>query len=178
MGPNPQVFSQDLTWLFLFYRSYPKFFSKFDVRMNYHKSYVFSKICRILFIVGSTSSLFILPENLSNFGGVFPVISWRLKKSFPLNLVRSPEIRGVSSMLSYQIVSSHANSFHPSGAFQELLSLSIIRRPSFLEDFFIISFQIRSLIILYPCPFVHLNILPVLRSSVLYQLMIFLFFCI
>ena len=36
VGPNPQVFSQDLTWLFLFSRSYPNFFSKFDVRMIYH----------------------------------------------------------------------------------------------------------------------------------------------
>ena len=37
----------------------------------------------------------------------------------------------------------------------------------FLEYFFVPSFQIRYPIILYPCPFVHLNILLVLRSSIL-----------
>ena len=41
MGPNPQVFSQDLTWLFLFSRSFFKYISKFDVRMNWHQSNVF-----------------------------------------------------------------------------------------------------------------------------------------
>ena len=39
-----------------FSRSYPKFFSKFDVRMIYHQTNVFSKIFQIIFIVGSTSS--------------------------------------------------------------------------------------------------------------------------
>ena len=37
----------------------------------------------------------------------------------------------------------------------------------FSEDFFVLSFQIRSPIILYSCPFVRLHILPVLRSSML-----------
>ena len=41
VGPNPQVFSQDLTRLFLFFRSYSQFCSKCDIRMNYHQSYVF-----------------------------------------------------------------------------------------------------------------------------------------
>ena len=60
VGPNPQVFFQDLTWLFQFSRSSLKFISKFDVRMIYHQSNVFSKIYQILFIIGSTFSIFIL----------------------------------------------------------------------------------------------------------------------
>ena len=43
----------------------PKFISKFDVRMSYHQSDVFSKIFQILFIVGSTFLIFI-PEYLNN----------------------------------------------------------------------------------------------------------------
>ena len=39
MGPNPQVFSQDLTRLF-FSGVILKVISKFDVRMYYHQSYV------------------------------------------------------------------------------------------------------------------------------------------
>ena len=38
VGPNPQVFSQDLTWLFSFPGVTLKFFSKFDVRMICHQS--------------------------------------------------------------------------------------------------------------------------------------------
>ena len=44
----------------------PKFFSKFDVRMNFI-SQMFSKLSfKLIFIVGPTSSLFILPEYLNN----------------------------------------------------------------------------------------------------------------
>ena len=39
----------------LFSWSYPNFFSKCDIRMNFHQSEGFSKIFQILFIIGSTS---------------------------------------------------------------------------------------------------------------------------
>ena len=44
VGPNPQVFSQDLTWLFELSGAILKFISKFDVRMNFHQSHAFSKV--------------------------------------------------------------------------------------------------------------------------------------
>ena len=55
----------------------PKFFSKCDVRMDSISHMLFQDRFQIIFIVGSTPSLFILPEYLSNFGGV----SRRLSKT-------------------------------------------------------------------------------------------------
>ena len=82
---------------------------------------------QIIFIVGSTSLLFILPEYLSKFWWCFSSSFEDQRRRFLLNPTVLLEIRGASSMLSYQIVSSHAILFHPSRVFQELLSLSIIR---------------------------------------------------
>ena len=65
VGPNPQFFSQDLTWLFYFPGAILKFISKFDVRMNCHQSYVFLQDLSKKFIVGSTFLIFIL-ECLNN----------------------------------------------------------------------------------------------------------------
>ena len=45
---------------------------------------------QIIFIVGSTSSLFILPEYLSNFGGVSHR-HLKIEEEFLLNLARSLE---------------------------------------------------------------------------------------
>ena len=67
----------------------PKFLSKFVVRMNFHQLDAFPRSISNHFIVGSTSSLFILPEYLSNFGGVFPSSFEDRRRVFPLNLVRS-----------------------------------------------------------------------------------------
>ena len=49
VSPNPQVFSQDLTWLFYFPGVTLKFFSKFDVRMSYHHSNAFLQDLSISF---------------------------------------------------------------------------------------------------------------------------------
>ena len=71
----------------------PEFFSKFDVRMNFIGQ-MFSKInFKLFFIVDSTSSLFILPEYLNNFGVISRRHSQHLKTEveFSLNLVHSPE---------------------------------------------------------------------------------------
>src|SRR4051812_4807625 len=68
------------------------------------------------FMFGSIFSLFILPEYLNNFIGVPCRHSEHLKteEEFILNLVRTPEIRGASSMLSYRFASIRAILFiHP-----------------------------------------------------------------
>ena len=54
VGPNPQVFSQDLTWLFLF-RSYTQILFKVWRKNDFHQSHAFSKIAfKFFFIIGST----------------------------------------------------------------------------------------------------------------------------
>ena len=59
------------------------------------------------------------------------------------------------------------NYFHPSGVFQELF-FRLYYPEAFISEYFVVlSFQIRSPIILYSCLFVRLHILPVLRSSML-----------
>ena len=61
--------------------------------MNFISQMSFQDQFQIIFIVGSTSSLFITPEYLNNFGVISRRHSLRLKteEEFLLNLVRSPE---------------------------------------------------------------------------------------
>ena len=85
VGPNPQVFSQDLTWLFLFPRISSNFLSKFDVRMNYHQSNAFHQDLSNSFHRWFNLFILILPECLNKFMVVFLIIIlciWRPKKSF------------------------------------------------------------------------------------------------
>ena len=78
------------------------------------------------------------------------------------------KFRGSSFMSSSRIIPFVRYSFsYPSGVFQELLSCFVDPEASISKYFFVLSFQIRSPIILYPCPFIRLNILLVLRSSIL-----------
>ena len=67
MGPNPQVFFQDLTWLSQLSRSYSQIHCKVW-RKNELLSdkCLFSKIFQILFIVNSTFIFFVIPECLYN----------------------------------------------------------------------------------------------------------------
>ena len=67
--------------------------------MNFISQMPFQDRFQTLFIVGSTSLLFILPEYFSNFV-VFLVVSRRPKKSFPLSIAILSKIHGSSFMLS------------------------------------------------------------------------------
>ena len=154
MGPNPQVFFQDLTWLFLFSRSYPQILSKFDVRMSYHQSNVFLQD-----LLNSSHRQF----NLSNihpgvsqrFMVVFLIVIlniWRPKKSSSLSVLL--KIHGASLMTSSHNCFDCEDSFHPPGTFNELFPF--LSYKGHLFKYF--SFQ----------PSAHiLQILPVHHSNIL-----------
>ena len=86
MGPNPQVFFQDLTWLFLFFPELSSnFFLKFDVRMIYHQSNVFLQDLPNSFHHWFNFSILLYSGVSQQFMVVFLVvflIIWRPKKSF------------------------------------------------------------------------------------------------
>ena len=143
VGPNPQVFSQDLTWLF-FSQCYSQIHFKFDVRMNYHQSYSFSKIFQIIFIVVSTFIFFIIPEYLNN--------SWWCFSSSFLDLKTEEEFSSKSYLFSQRfvmlawchpliIVFNCENSFHPSGAIRESFQFDS-PKAIISEDLFVLNIQL------------------------------------
>ena len=77
------------------------------------------------------------------------------------------KIHGSYLLPSSQIVSNRAILFLPIRSISELFSFLDHPKAIISEDFFVLSFQIQTPIILYSCPFVRLNILLVLRSSIL-----------
>ena len=86
MDPNPQVFPRILSDSSNFPEAILKFISKCDVRMDSISNMSFQVWFQILSFVGSTSSIFILPEYLSNFGGIF-CRHLKTEEEFSLNLV-------------------------------------------------------------------------------------------
>ena len=113
----------------------PKFFSKFDVRMNYRQSNVFLQDLSNSFIVGSSFLLSILPECLNNFGGISCHHSRILKaeEEFLLNLAPfSTRFMVLASCHPLIIVFNCENSFptHPEH-FMSCFHFLIIQRPSF-----------------------------------------------
>ena len=112
-----------------------KFFSESDVRMNFISQMPFQDLVQILFIVGSNPFVFILPEYLSNFGGV----SHRhLKTEEEFSSKSCPFSRRFVVLASF-ILSNYSNCqiffSYPSGVCQKLISVYFHRRPSFQFSF-------------------------------------------
>ena len=145
MGPNPQVFSQDLTWLFLFSRSYPQnFLSKFDVSMIYHQLNVFlqdfsnSFHCWFNFYILLYSGASII------LGGVSRCHSHLLKteEEFLFNLAPfSSRFMVLACCHPLIIIFDCENPFHPSGDIQGYFQFDY-PEPIISEDLFILSFQL------------------------------------
>ena len=130
MGPNPQVFSQDLTWLFLFPRSYPQIYiSKFDVRMIYHQSNAFLQDLSNSFHRWLNLFVLILPECLNNSWWCFSSSFEDRRRVYLHILSVLSEIRGSSSRpSSHNCLIVRILFIHPE-QFRSLFSL-FIRSPS------------------------------------------------
>ena len=148
----------------------PKFFSKFDVRMNFI-SQMFSKIDFKLFSLLAQPLCFSFSQSISTIHGGISCrhfSDFEDRRRVPLkSLPVLPKMCSSILMSSSHNCFDCENSFHPSDAFQESLPFLIIHMPSFLN---ITHSQ--------PSTFV-LQILPVDHSSILFsRLMISLFSCI
>ena len=147
-----------MLFLFLFHRvnSIPysggssNFFSKFNVSTNFISQMSFSKIFQILFIVGPTFLNFI-PECLNNlwwcFLSSFSTLEERRRNSLESWSVLL-KIHGSYLLPSSQIVSNRVILFLPIRRISELFSFLDHPKAIISEDFFVLSFQLRSPIIL------------------------------
>ena len=131
----------------------------------------FSKIFQILFIVDSTFLFFMVPECLNNswwcFSSSFSTFEDRRRISLESWSVLL-KIHGSYLLPSSQIISNRVILFLPIRSISELFSFLDHLKAIIWEDFFVLSFQLRSPIILNWCLFVHLHILPVHRSSMIW----------
>ena len=122
--------------------------------MSYHQSNVFSKICQILFIIGSTCLFFFIPEFLNNSRWCFSSSSssFEDRRRFCLHILSVLfKIRDSSLLPSSRNCFDRENSFHLSGVIQESSQFAI-RSPSIqIYSFSAVSY--------------HSPILPVLSSS-------------
>ena len=120
-----------------------KFFPKFDVRMNYHQSNAFSKICQILFIIGSTFSIFHSGVH-QRFMVVFLVVILRFRSRRRVSLKSSSILFKIRD--SSLFPSSHNCSIvrilfiHPE-QFRSLFSLFIRSPPSKIYSFSAFSYH-------------------------------------
>ena len=118
-----------------------KFFSKFDVRMIYHQSNVFSKIFQILFIVGSTFH-FSSRSASTILGGVSRYLSLHLKTEEEFSSISCSilfKIRGSSSRPSSHNFFECEISFHLSGAIQESFQFDSLE--AIISELFIPAFS-------------------------------------
>ena len=132
MGPNHRSFSRILPDSSNFPGAIPKFISKFDVRMNYHQSYSFSKIFQILFIIGSNFLIFI-PEYLNNSWWCFSLSfsNFEDRRRVPLkSLPVLPKIHGSSFIPSSHNCFRLWEFFSPIRSISWVVSISFLRRPS------------------------------------------------
>ena len=143
-----------------------KSFSNVDVRMNFHQSVVFSKIPSILFSFGPNLSLLIVPECLIN-------LWWCSSSSFSAfedrRRVPSKSLLAFWKICSFCFVPSPSclpvlrSSYHVLSRtlFRSCFSFSFLQRSLYSRSFPL------SPILLNWCFFIHLQTLPVHRSSIL-----------
>ena len=134
VGPNPQVFSQDLTWLFELSGAILKFISKCDVRIDSISHMPFQDRFQIISFLAQPLC-FSFSRSISVILVVFLVIIWRSKKiyhkscPFPRRFPVLARCYAIKLFLVMQILFIHPKYV------RSCLPISFNRRPSFQLSF-------------------------------------------